>query len=217
MRIVLWIALGLIAVPLVADELRERGGREKAKWEWTVEERLSARFDPVLAAKRAARQPQGMGTVSGEVEPELFLPGELFSSLLAGLDADAKFRETSRAILRNRILEFGLDPQQFWRELEDAISSHVRLTSRYAALLNRLRESEPGTGTRGEIEAEKERLGPVLCRSRADALAEARRHFGAETFDRFLYTVVAPGLTIAPADLRLATAEHALFLEGGCR
>lgn len=206
MRFVSLLVLGLFAVPLLAGAPRERQeGRER--WEWTVEERIAARFDPVRAAERPA-------VISGQEHPELFLPGELFNTLLGGLESDAEFRATSRAILRDGIREFGFDDQAFWRDLESAIASHVRLASRHAALRNRIDASEEGVTA--ELAAEMNRLGPDLCRSRAAALVAARRQFGAETFDRFLYTVVAPVLTITP-DARTGTAEHVLFLEGGCQ
>src|SRR5204862_357789 len=47
----LLIFCGLFALPLLSEELRQQPGtREKAAWQWTLEERLARRVD----AKRAA-------------------------------------------------------------------------------------------------------------------------------------------------------------------
>lgn len=225
------IVLGMLAtsVTLSATENPDRERRESSRkqvWDWTVEERLAVRFDPVLAVQRAtagwARTDAGTtgrpqwGEVHGNENPELFLPGELFIALLGGLHGDTGFRDSSRAIRRNRIIAFGIDDETFWRELESAISSYLRFAARHAAIQQRLIHTLD-EGERSGLAAEAERMGPDLCRSRAAALAGARRHFGAETFDRFLYTVVAPSLSVSSGDPLVDTAEHLRFLEGGCQ
>jgi hypothetical protein len=53
------------------------------------------------------------------------------------------------------------------------------------------------------------------CRSRADALAAARKEFGRERFDRFLYEVIAVHMFLA-AD-RLPDPEILRQAELGCR
>jgi hypothetical protein len=225
MRVVL-VAIALMAIPLFAEGPGREppGGKAKDAWEWTVEERLAARFDPVRAERRATRlqaegvasAPEALGALTGDAEPQLFLPGELFGSLLGGLHADADFAATSRAILRDRILEFGFDDVTFWQELEGAISSHQRMAARHAALVKQFRDADEME--RNTIREQTAVMGPDLCRSRIVALHAAREQFGGKDFDRFLYTVVAPVLSVSASDdPSLLSAEHLRYLEGGCQ
>ena len=54
-----------------------------------------------------------------------------------------------------------------------------------------------------------------VCRSRAEALAAARKAFGRERFDHFLYEYVA--INMFEITDRLPTAEQLRQWEGGCR
>src|SRR5215218_5432790 len=72
----------------------------KPAWQWTLDERLAARFDPEGMKRRAAEDaalrrkseiqfgerfdaPDDQQTIVGRQEPALFLPGELFNLLLS--------------------------------------------------------------------------------------------------------------------------------------
>jgi hypothetical protein len=216
--------VGLAVVPFLAvasqDEPR---GTAKKKWQWTDEERLAIRFDPSLAAKRAAVQREASvvenapawGSISGHRDPELFLPIELFTSLMTGIEGEPAARASYRAGLRGRIVAFGLDDTEFWIELERAAYSHLKLFHRYTGLTEAIRDAE--LHARKDLENAMERLQPELCESRLNALLKARQQFGAEEFNRFLYSAVAPGLTITAAAPSAATAEHLRFLSRGCR
>ncbi|HEY0160026.1 MAG TPA: hypothetical protein VGF28_22255 [Thermoanaerobaculia bacterium] len=198
MRILVPASL-LIALPVFAAEPQKLGRAGKASWAWSIDERLAVRFDPELAAKRASGRLKSSAAgnlwseVNGSESPEIFLPIELFTALLGGVEADGSFRAVYRAGLRDRIIEFGLNEEQFWSELEQVTAPHVQLIAR------------------------NDSLAHELCSSRADALQRARQHFKAVNFDRFLYTVVAPDLTVTSTSPGGETAEHLRFLAGGCR
>jgi hypothetical protein len=215
MRLLLVIALVL---PVFGEEPRRE--RTKVVWEWSAEERLAARFDPASAAKRAVDSdiPDGerlWGRVSGATNPELFLPSELFISLMDGLDSDPVFRATSRAVIRDRIVAFGFNEEAFWRELESATTVFLTHAHRRAGLLRHLDEMPPTQ--QAEVLSQARGMDADLCATRAVALTRARRQFGREMFDRFLYTVVAPGLSVAAATPSADTPRQLMFVEGGCQ
>lgn len=224
--ILLTILLSFSAFAATAADCGDAEGR-RAPWEWTLEERLAARFDTGLAKQRAAfarAEAAEVGApatavaddpyaVDGRRNPELFLPAELFGQLLDGLAHDPNFRDVSRSVLRDGIRDFGFDEDAFWRDLARLSSGFVDLSAKRAALENTLRTAGP-TEQR-ELRKQLEDLGRKLCAQRVAALANARRYFGQEKFDRFLYTVVAPGLAVASAPS--VDAAHLRFLEGGCR
>lgn len=193
------IILVIAALPLFGGGPNESESNEvKAPWEWTVDERLAARFDPTFAPKRAPGSvktdiasggPKDRSVVvSGEDAPELFLPIELFIALSNGIEGDGVFKKTSRATLRDRILDFGFDDEEFWRDLERVAADHLSLADRQSGIQRRLETAD--IVERRELQGEAEQMDVNLCRSRAVALAKAREHFGEERFDRFLYTVV---------------------------
>lgn len=159
--------------------------------ELTVEERLAERLDPARIAERArehrlrhpqiaafersthaAERPEGVITyvIDGRRNPELFLPHELFSSLLTGVRLREPLRTKQRGFFRESIRRFGFEDELFWRELERAAAD---LTS---MLETKRVDASPDEG----------------CRQRHRALQTAREIFGRQRFDRFLYEVVAP-------------------------
>lgn len=213
MRLLLVIA---VVLPLTAQESIER----KAIWTWSIEERLAQRFDPARTSQRmtaddAAERPARWGAVDGASHPELFLPSELFISLMGGLDSDPEMQRVSRDMLRAPIRAFGLEEETFWTELERATQAYLTPARRRAALLSKM--AGVRAAEQQQILDEAQRMDVDLCTKRAAALTSARRQFGRETFDRFLYTVVAPSLSIAAVTPSSDTREQLLYVEGGCR
>lgn len=218
---ILVVASVLVALPAFSAEPLKVERAKKAAWEWSTEERLAARFDPELAAKRAAgrlktsRAANVWSEVNGSESPEVFLPIELFTHLMSGIETDGADRANHRAILRDRIIEFGLDEEQFWRELEQVTASYKERIVRNEALAQEALAAPEDR--KGEIEIKRARLQTELCSSRADMLEIARKHFTSINFDRFLYSVVAPDLTITSTAPGGETAEHLRYLAGGCK
>ena len=104
-------------------------------------------------------------------------------------------------------------PPDFWRHLQS-------LSTIYVADLSDAHQI--GVGMQRLHGRQRERAEEALtfkhtdlCRSRADALAAARKEFGHERFDRFLYEVIAVNMFYA-AD-RLPYADLLLKAEEGCR
>jgi hypothetical protein len=203
---VLWCSL-ISSVSLRADDsspqpiLREPATRQA--WEWTLQERLDARFDPVKIGERETAylidNPQAQShlyaseakmehpdphmvsyRIDGRRNPELFLPHELFDTLVSGFAPDADLRERQRAYYRPAIRAFGFDDEQFWARLESVIHPYIALSHSYVVF-----------GHAGQSST-KRPTADEICRARFDALQAARGFFGRETFDRFLYVVIAP-------------------------
>src|SRR4051794_19356615 len=114
------LGLALIGVSLHAATMPQT----TPPWEWSDEERLARRFDPLSIRERAAARPAGAATsasrvhsnqmggveisaaadlpnfISGARNPELFMPFELFSSLIDhGFAVDAKEQQFFRRSL----------------------------------------------------------------------------------------------------------------------
>jgi hypothetical protein len=193
----------VILVVLLAAAAQGQPG--KASWNWSIEERLEARFDVQQRAKRVSRHIEhqrgknaiaptsaaSLGDViDGKVNPELFLPTELFRALVfSGFVTQPKFyplgvRQTSDDLFL---------AEAEWDELRD-------LVREYAANLEQERdliaESTAADVTRKKaISAEIEKLRLQQCAASAAALRRARAQYGVERFNRFLYTVVARPIT----------------------
>lgn len=181
---------------------------EKAAWQWTAEERIAKRVDPVQRAARRARthgapaRPAGFTPLDGSREPELFLPVELVTSLI--LDNAAPHQ-----LMRNRhraaIEAAGWDFAQFWVTLDAAAAPYIALMN-YSGQLQRQARGRADLG----------RLKPQICAAAADLLSAARTTFGNEAFDRFLYRHVAPSIRTEIAD-HSETAVTLSARSKGCR
>jgi hypothetical protein len=220
-------ALSVLGAPPNQDS----GSRQKKEpWEWTDSERVAARLDPAFI-KANSRQPSNSSslhiategassdfafTLEGSKNPEIFLPFELFMSLMNGFDADPDSRSHNRVYFSRGIAESGYkDPDAFWRELEPLVSVHATALRDHLALYERRDRAD--RKERDAVEKQISEHQTTVCRSRFQALEAARAHFGRQTFDRLLYTVVAPGLTQSSAAPDSNFASHYLFIAGGCR
>lgn len=181
-------------VALVSTSCLADHPERKKPWQWTLEERLALRLDPahikaralVHAAdypqakavrssdERSNRKPVTAYGIDGRRNPELFLPHELFDTLLRVYGPDKQSAARRREDYGRALSALGFDEKDFWSRLE-AVSSE------YIALQNSPRS--PGR------DDEAHRID--RCRARYSALQSARNTFGG--FDALLYMVVAPG------------------------
>src|SRR4051794_15579664 len=213
MRYLLFLAASCVAVSASGGSVPDA-----PIWRWTPAERVGVRLEH-------HREPRGgprvgslsvtVGTgdarlvIDGQKNPELLMPNELFNALLQGLSDDAQVRAISRQTLTPRIRAFGFDDARFWMTLDQATSSYRdQLRAR-----NRTVWSQT-SGARSEGAALQADLN--LCKNRAATLESLRHLFRAEGFDRFLYVVVAPTISIT-ADAADETPAHLLSVEGGCQ
>lgn len=204
----------------------EAGRNKRPAWQWTLDERLAARFEPegmkaraaeaVAGRQKAAAQfgetvdaPGDQHSIDGRREPELFLPTELFRSFV-----NSAFPEDGegQAYARRRFepgaaaLGFGSD---FWIRLEKAAAPYLRVRdARYRRAMAALaRSEEPENPADDDL---------AHCRTLAQSLAAAKAEFGAEALLRLLYQDVAPTLNIT-YNVDDETLGRLRSLEGGCK
>jgi hypothetical protein len=191
-------------------------GRSKPAWEWSVEERLLERFDAANVLDRhfahqkmleqwgrrdsvviASHNRSRSYVIDGSRNPELFLPHELFDSLMTGLNPDPSMRSLQRGFYRDAIRLFGYDDEAFWTTLE-------RISGPY---LSYFYNSKFGATP----------IPDAACKARYEAMEEARHFFGREQFERFLYTVMAPAKQQSTVTMEPDPAVSLRFEESGCR
>jgi hypothetical protein len=168
-------------------------------WEWTLEERLTERFDPRKIKERdeayieanAATHPELRSEqgnppqnrvrygIDGARNPELFLPHELFDYLAKGVGSEAWLRSQVRQHFAGHLRSVGFDPDEFWPALESVATPYLPWVERRGSLT---------VGERND-----------KCHARYAALEAARDRFGRAEFDRMLYTVVAPAMQFSAA------------------
>jgi len=140
-RLVLLVAGLLSPLLLYGSEVT------RPPWEWTLEERIRDRSDPVKARQRAERRAASangvtaMGaapkldgdSIDGHRNPELFLPIELFRIFVSGAFTEDP---AGRAVYRQARVQASSAalPKDFWTRLETITHSYVTTLSRARAL-----------------------------------------------------------------------------------
>lgn len=148
--------------------------------------------------------------LDGSVLPGALLPSEIFMSLVARVYTPDN---AARDEMRREILARSSDPQlnrrDLWSRLASAAAPYLALDAQRERVM-----AEAVAVPEADRPAIYARLPSLeeYCRQGALALDAARREFGREAFDRFLYEAVAPdveiGTTLTPAELRI--------IEDGC-
>ena len=212
MRQLLFLAVSCVAVSAFGGSAPDR-----PIWLWTPAERVAVRSQHHGAPRSgphveslSAGSGDGRFFIDGQTSPELFMPLELFNALLQGLSDDEQMRGVNRQILSPGIRAFGFEEAEFWTKLDHATAAfrdQVRARSR-----------SDWSKTRAELSRKREptEADLKLCQARAATLQSLRTLFRAEGFDRFLYTVVAPTITIT-TEGAYEDPDHLLSLERGCQ
>jgi len=184
---------------LVLMPMMQAQPAERPAWDWTTEERLAVRTDAEAARarvekserrqRRAAQATRPVDTITGKDNPELFLPHQVFEELvhlafMRGARDGEMLREGFS--IEAKPLEL---PADFWDRLRT-------ITTIYQSDLRAFSEANKQAW---QTKSERDRQivaqrYDIMCRSRAEALSEARKAFGRQRFDRFLYGVVVRGM-----------------------
>ena len=222
----LTIILLAVAAPALAEannqgvEREQQTPRVKRSWDWTVEERLNSRFSATeIAERNAAYHQTNHGLVAGSMavsdptsadrervsyviegrrNPELFLPHEIFDSLVGAVDPRAEVRLRAQASLAPGIRALGLDDATFWLELEAAAGGYAR---------KRI----------GSPPANDPTWQQSLCSMRFESLATLTKAVGDETLGRVLYQVVAPQMTFTGSTNEVDPSARLRAEARGCR
>ncbi len=202
---------------------------------WTLEERLSIRFDPPQIEKRRLErsgaektahsgvQIRGPGAhldrieINGNRNPEFFLRWELFNNLIHSAFVDDPNTAAAFRRIISRRTEGISGRENFWEILEELSAEFIRNIEQHKALGDELQMTDPEQAK--QLQVKMESVAQSICRSRAEALAQARIRFGKWQFDRFLYEGIAPGLTIT--DFVEVDIDHLIQSKraaaGGCK
>ena len=193
----------------------------QAPWKFTLEERIALRTNVDLARKRVMEAGPGKGAQSmgrvvdrydGKKNPELFLPFEVFRTLIVHSFADDLGGETFRRGFMAEAGARGLPPD-FWDRLKGHSARYIADLAEERSLL--VAYSERSGGERRKTARTLKAVQARLCGSRADALDAARKEFGYDAFDRFLYEVIAPGMFSLEDEL--PTPAVLRWIAGGCK
>lgn len=216
-----------VAALIVLLALPNLGQSPKKPWMYTIEERIALRTDPRLARERVAAadrlQPRSesrdpaarpwVDDIDGKTHPELFLPNQVFGNLVeVAFVSNPRTREAVQRGFASEIARHGL-PADFWQRLETISTVYISDSTAIWKILAGMRRQEGAAHARSQAQLDLKNLD--ACRSRVDALAAARREFGQDLFDRFLYEVIAVGM-FSVTD-RLYDAEVLSRSERGCR
>ena len=198
--------------------------QSKQPWELPLEERIARRTDARQAQERLRGRArvksmvrdtatQFVDVFDGKTHPELFLPHQVFRTLMnhAFLRPE-RSGSLFRQALAPEVAQHGL-PADFWDRLRAVSAANIADATAVDEMIATLPKVHGRA--RRDAAAALDLKQMDTCRSAADALAAARREFGGERFDRFLYEVIAVNMFHA-AD-RLPTAEELRIAERGCR
>jgi hypothetical protein len=148
-------------------------------------------------------------SIDGKSEPELFLPGELFTFLLNDAFHESALHEQEmRTSIEERaaVLGFGSD---LWVRLEKVTAPYLRLRDE-----RNLRALAAHARSEAHEDSEKDSL--ALCRALAKAFAAAKEEFGEEELLRLLYEVEASTMSLTFGSTE-DMSDHLRYREGGCR
>jgi hypothetical protein len=229
------VVLTIATLTIDAAETREPLRGSKPAWEWTLSERLNSRLNPDEIRRRAEvhraemsetsngdrraqsnASPEEIFVVDGTRNPELFLPYELMNALLRGVGSDAAVRESIRKSYRSRIEQFGWDASEFWSKMDISTAGYAALIDAEAAIQDQLVERQTPSG-RERLLAEQAALQRSICQRRAAILRAVRLAFDPGEFDRFLYTEIAPYLSVFAEIPKTSAAAELQQREEGCR
>lgn len=151
--------------------------------------------------------------IDGSSHPELFLPSEIYTIYMRAAYAyDDEPAMQFRHDIAVRLAESGL-PEEIVPALEAESAVFIQLQTYEEEL--RARMGSASGGERSSIAAEMAGIRLQACPVRAEVLRRMRERFGRETFDRFLYEVLAPGAHTSL--LKAPDAKTLLWEEAGCR
>jgi len=188
------------ATSIGSEQRQRQGGPGKPAWEWTNDERIRERLNPHWQEERRQRAnangdaiPAGVTVINGSLEPELFLPEELFGMFVSEvLSDDPRVREVWRTDISNSYS--GHLPENFWSAFE-AVAANLKKASQRAKQLGRA-AAAADDAERNRALLRLDGVRAQKCTAFKETLTRSRALLPPGEFDRLLYEGVAPNLTI---------------------
>lgn len=192
------LCVGLVIA--VVGRAEQRSG--PPPWAWGAGERIRERYDPAHARARgiAARERCGGNcadsiVVDGAKNPELLMPAELMDTLAGAYDTpDPAVRANARQLWLRRVSALNL-PATFWTDLYAAGQPFFDASIQFQEITQQL-QAPLSESDRERLSQRRNEISASICQLRARALASARKTFGRDVFDRFLYEAIAPGVFV---------------------
>jgi hypothetical protein len=225
MRRPLHVTVLIFAIISTAPAIAQQ---QNQPWKLTLDERIALRTSTELAAQRVRDSAPVQATsvrptnpsprpfvdeFDGKGHPELFLPHEVFDELIKlAFSGSPRVSRMIHDGFNQDVKRIGL-PTDFWERLQSLSTIYIADLGDMSNIAAGLRQQTGRARQRTEEIASLKQTD--LCRSRADALDAARKAFGRERFDRFLYEVIARNMFYV-AD-RLPYPELLQSAERGCR
>ena len=187
-------------------------------WEVSDEQRIAGRSgsskDPVGGRIKAAAAPGGgySESIEGRDHPELLFPYELFDKLLSALSSDPHRAANAHSLYDHKLAAAGYNQDAFWATLRSVAQPYVTLREKRAKAGPHATVTTLPDGQRIFVPVAQD-----VCSARIATLDEARRALGGKTFDRFLYTAVAPEIGISSGGSEANRAEQLRFIARGCK
>lgn len=178
-----------------------------APWQWSDAQRIEKRFDEAcLAARRVQaanrERKDGSCTASGTITdfvfgtdtPELFLPWELFDTLLRKhMPPESTFAESQQRIFEQHLRSANITlPQNFWQTIESSAAEYIKTLRQQQQMASGLNAASPAE--RRKLVTDISDSQRANCALRAAALDRIRAAFAPSVFDQLLYVGVAPGI-----------------------
>jgi hypothetical protein len=218
------LVITILALSPVATATRAEqapGTSPPEPWRLTNRKRLELRFDPSEISRRRSaaagtapvQSPEHL-IIDGRKNPELFLPWELFNSLV-GLcyTGDEETRTDFRVAIRRNLRSLEL-PEGFWEDLETVASEFITSRQAQSSLAESLAAATPSEAQ--EIHLKIKELQALDCARRFRSLNLAQDHFGESFFLRFLYEGVAPEVALGTSTTT-DRRDQLLFVQEGCQ
>jgi hypothetical protein len=222
MRVLLLAALiGTVSLPITAGE---------PVWKIDLRQRAVRRADPGENARRHAaavakgRQaaPPDVNVIEGSYDPAVLAPIELIAQIYPVYNLEPERRERFRREWKSRGAAELLG-KDWWERLRVVLARPIFLDHESRRIHTLPVEEQKALAAIKARRPPKQHSDDGECEAEAEALKAARALWG-ETFDRFLYEAVAPGVYFwtSSSDPTLMTdPEHWLeewrYREVGCR
>lgn len=225
------VLVDFYAVTSLAQEPESRKLREP--WEWTEEERLEQRYDPesIWARNQAimtemkeegadehslmAMTETPLVRIHGTHNPALFLPWELFQTLVRNaFSLEPETRESWRLIYRQQSQQVSLD-DDFWRALESSARDYLEIVVKEQGFVRTLNQTSIEERPALVSKHLAQRNEQEQCKKMAEAFAVTRRELGEERLLKVLYEAVAPSTFMSHPIAR--GPEALLYIQGGCQ
>ena len=153
--------------------------------------------------------------IIGRQNPELFMPFELFSSLIDhAFTGEGIEQQQFRRSLVSPIDDVGLTPDAFWASLDTAAAPYIANIRQEHDLARKLQLAK-SDNERAPIRQQLNAVQQPQCSLRTAAIESAATRIGRTNLYRVLYEGIAPRMSVS--SMEPDTPARFRYIAGGCR